>query len=93
MVHSTKSSAGSQIAKAHSDWYTFLRSAFITGLKAYGASLMVIASPDTTETQISITALTPATHNHPVAKPQPKPAIHMPALPHCPIAKPAWRNA
>lgn len=25
----------------HSDWFTFLRSAFINGLKAYGASLMV----------------------------------------------------
>ena len=93
MVHSTKTPAGPRSARAHSDWYRFLSSAFITGLKAYGASLMVIAPPDTTETQISITVPTPATHNHPVAKPQPKRAIHISALPHCPIAKPAWRNA
>ena len=36
MTHSTTSPA---IPK--SDWYTFLRSAFINGLKAYGAALMV----------------------------------------------------
>lgn len=41
MAHTAASPATPQ-----SDWYTFLRSAFINGLKAYGASVMVIAPAD-----------------------------------------------
>jgi len=47
MANSTATPAAP--AKLKSDWYTFLRSAFIDGLKAYGAALMV-AAPEPTLT-------------------------------------------
>lgn len=93
MVHSTQSPAASQSATAHSDWYIFLRSAFITGFKAYGASMMVIAPPETIEAQNSVASPTPSIRNHSVAKSQPQTAIKTPALPQMPLARPAWRNA
>jgi len=40
MAYSTTNPTSSK-----SDWYTFLRSAFINGLKAYGASLMTVGAP------------------------------------------------
>jgi hypothetical protein len=42
MAHSTTVPAASNKPATHTDWYTFLRSALIDGLKAYGASLMVV---------------------------------------------------
>ena len=48
MTHSTAITAFHRSPKAHSDWFTFLLSAFINGLKAYGASLMVIHLSDPT---------------------------------------------
>ena len=47
MANSTATPAAP--AKLKSDWYTFLRSAFIDGLRAYGAALMV-AAPEPTLT-------------------------------------------
>ena len=43
MAHSTSIPATQQAPKAQSDWYTFLRNAFINGFQAYGAALMVAA--------------------------------------------------
>jgi hypothetical protein len=91
MVHSTEFPVASQSARAHSDWYTILRSALITGLKSYGASVMVIAPPETIEAQTSIAASASAISNPPVAKPQP--AIHVHALSPMQLVKAAWRNA
>jgi hypothetical protein len=48
MAHSTAITAFHRSPKAYSDWFTFLLSAFINGLKAYGASLMVIHLSDPT---------------------------------------------
>jgi hypothetical protein len=91
MAHSIEFSLASQSARAHSDWYTILRSALITGLKSYGASVMVIAPPETIEAQTSIADSAPEICNPPVARPQP--AIHIRALSQMQLAKPAWRNA
>jgi hypothetical protein len=93
MVHSTESPAASQSATAHSDCFTFLRSAFITGLKAYGASLMVIAPSETSQAQSCLAAPGPVTRNHSVAKQQQKPTVHISALRRSPIARPEWKHA
>lgn len=42
MAHPTGNPA-SHSANAHSDWFMLLRSAFVDGLKAYGAALMMCA--------------------------------------------------
>jgi hypothetical protein len=46
MAHSAALPASQQTPKAHFDWYTFLRNAFLNGLKAYGASLMTVGVPE-----------------------------------------------
>ena len=93
MVQSTAFSPVSQSAKPRSDWYTILRSAFINGLKAYGASLMMVVPPDTTEAQANIASSTPLTRNNPVAGLRPKTAVDIRALPQTSLAKPAWKHA
>ena len=91
MAHSKTVPAASPAARAHFDWYTFLRSALINGFQAYGASLMVIAPASPVEDQdtgsdAAITGPSPR-----VVEYQPLPALN--TLPFAPLAKPAWRNA
>lgn len=80
MAHSTAIPA-----TAKSDWYTFLCSAFIDGLKAYGAALMVAAPSTPSESQPAVCQSKPAIPHRPVAK------HTIPALPH--PTKPAWSRA
>lgn len=84
MVNSKTIPAASQSATSHSDWYTFLRSAFINGLKAYGASLMTVAvAPyrlplETWETSTTLSEL--AIDAAQVSKPLPSPALPLTSL-------------
>jgi hypothetical protein len=90
MAHSTATRTASQATRTHSDWYAFLRSAFINGLKAYGASLMTISPVDHLESPASPTLpISPAI----VLTPEPKPAFDRKALPQTRLPKPAWSRA
>ena len=90
MTHSTATGTASQATRTHSDWYTFLRSAFISGLKSYGASLMTISPVDHLESPASSTLpiSTPI-----VLTPEPKPAFDRNSLPHTTLPKHAWSRA
>jgi hypothetical protein len=88
MAHTKAIPAASQSTKAHSDWFTLLRSAFINGLKAYGASLMVVAPLSPAESQPIVTSPKPTRRNAPTVATQ-----ATPALPPSPLAKPAWSRA
>jgi hypothetical protein len=98
MAKSAATPKASQPAKENSDWYTFLRSAFLNGLKAYGASLMVVApepplslpkGPSHLEIlETSMEGPKPAARKHPLVTPQASPA-----LPHTTVPKPAWSRA
>ena len=90
MAHYTAIPAASQPTKTHSDWYTFLRSAFINGFKAYGASVMTISPVDHLESQTLPTA---PVRNVTVPTLEPKPAFDRMALPHSTLPKPAWSRA
>ncbi|WP_109487479.1 hypothetical protein [Occallatibacter savannae] len=46
MANSTLIPAAQQTPTSRFDWYTFLRNAFINGLKAYGASLMTVSTQE-----------------------------------------------
>jgi len=90
MAHSTATGTASQATRTHSDWYAFLRSACINGLKAYGASLMTISPVDQLES--------PASSTLPIRTPtvpttEPKPAFDRKALPHTTLPKHAWSRA
>ncbi len=88
MAHSTATRKAQQF-----DWYTFLRSALLNGLQAYGASLMVIHRADPIEAQTT-TAKISAIRKHSVAQPLPAPVLlNAPALPRTPLTTPAWRQA
>jgi hypothetical protein len=84
MAHSTANSVTLQPAKTHSDWLTFLCSALFDGLKAYGASLMIVSSSDSSCGE----AAAPPTRIQPIPRPQIKLAVKTSAL-----ANPAWRHA
>ena len=90
MTHSTATGTASQATRTHSDWYTFLRSAFLNGLKAYGISMMAGAPclPVLETWETSSSSPKPAILAPQVAKPQPSPALLNATLP-----SPAWRNA
>jgi hypothetical protein len=90
MAHSTPTPATSSTPAAHTDWYTFLRSAFLNGLKAYGISMMAGAPclPVLETWETSSSSPKPAILAPQVAKPQPSPALLNVTLP-----SPAWRNA
>jgi hypothetical protein len=85
MAHTTAIPAVSQSTKAHSDWFTLLGSAFINGLKAYGASLMVAAPLSTAQSQSLVTSPKPAPRRAPAVATE-----AAPALSHAPLANPAW---
>ena len=91
MAHSKTVPAASPAARAHFDWYTFLRSALINGFQAYGASLMVIAPAVPAEAQMSGSAAARTVPSPGVVEYQPVPALN--TLPLAPLAKPAWRHA
>jgi hypothetical protein len=88
MAHSTEIPAVSQSTKPHSDWFTLLGSAFINGLKAYGASLMVVAPLSTAGSQPIATSPKPAPRKTPAVATE-----AAPALSRAPLAKPAWSRA
>jgi len=93
MAHSTAIPAARQSATPRSDWYTFLCSAFLNGLKAYGASLMVISPTDPIRSQNTTAAplLVPCTPEAALFH-QPKAAIK-PAILRTKLPKPAWSRA
>jgi len=93
MAHLTAAPAPSQSAHAQSSWFGFLLSAFFDGLKAYGASLMVVSPADPISSQNNRTAPAPESHKHAAARPQSKSAEAAFALPSPTLPKPAWRNA
>jgi hypothetical protein len=93
MAHLTAAPAPSQSAHTHSSWFGFLLSAFFDGLKAYGASLMVISPTDSTSSQNNATAPAPESHKHAAARPQSKNAETAFAFPRPTLPKPVWRNA
>jgi len=88
MAHSTAIPAAQQTPKAQFDWYTFLCSAFINGLKAYGASLMVTAPSTACESQIPFVQPKLTDRHLAITTPQ-----SSPALPHTALAKPALTQA
>lgn len=88
MAHSTSIPARQQAPKAQFDWYTFLRNAFLNGLKAYGAALMVAGRSTACESHLSINESEPAPRRPAPGKPQPSPA-----LPHSTLASPALNQA
>ena len=92
MAHSTAIPAAQQTPKTRFDWYTFLRNAFLNGLKAYGACFMAgVGAPGPSHLgtwENSTKAQKASFRAQPVALSPP--AL---ALPHTPFAEPAWRNA
>jgi len=90
MAHSTAIPAAPQPTRTHSDWCTFLLSAFINGLKCYGASLMTISPVDHLESQTIPTA---PVRNVTIPTPERKPAFDRKALPHSTVPNPAWSRA
>jgi hypothetical protein len=68
MAHSTTVPAASNKPATHTDWYTFLRSALIDGLKAYGVSMMAGAP------------WLPVLETWETSSSSPKPAIHAPQV-------------
>ena len=87
MARSTSIPAAPQSPRTNSDWCTFLLSAFINGLKAYGAALMVCTPATPSESQPPLAQPKPAIQQHAVVVSKP----HL-ALPRT-IAKPAWSRA
>ena len=93
MVHLKTISATSQSAHPRSSLIGFLLSAFIHGLKAYGASLMVISPADPIPSQNTALAAVPESHKHVALRPRLKSADATFSLPRPTLPKPAWRNA
>jgi hypothetical protein len=93
MAHLKASPAPSQSAHTGSSLFGFLVSGFIDGLKAYGASLMVISPADPISSQNTATALAGESHKHAAAGTESKPADAVFALPRPCLPKPAWRHA
>jgi hypothetical protein len=93
MAHLTAAPAPSQSAHTQSSWFGFLLSAFFDGLKAYGASLMVVSPADPISSQISVAAPAPERPKQTAARPHSKSAETAFALPSPALPKPVWRNA
>ena len=93
MAHLKASPAPSQSAHTRSSLFGFLVSGFIDGLKAYGASLMVISPANPISSQNTATALARESHKHATVRSQSKPADGGFALPRPTLRKPAWRHA
>lgn len=92
MAHFTAIPAASQSAKATSGWFTFLSSAFIDGLKVYGASLMIVSPADHLGAQRISTGPATIVRSTAAARAA-EPAIRQHALPRTTLPTPAWRHA
>lgn len=105
MAHSTSIPVAQQTPEAQFDWYTFLRNAFINGLKAYGSSLMV-AAPEpgagAPEPALSLSRNPSHLGSGETIKNPPTPAIPAPqitkpqpspTLPHSTLVNPALNEA